>query len=569
MHGWQLIGILEQATRALPLPKGERRAYTPSWCGEFRDIRRGLAGLGVVVVLLPFFPFNLSAQNELLTPSVRGSVNVRQSPNALALSPDGRWGAVGARSGDVVVFSLTSLGTPKLVVHHKKQVNALAFNRAGTLLASAGDDGVIKLASLPGGQIRELRGHKHKLFALAFAPDGQLLASGGEDREVIAWDPNSGAEQYRLDRDGRKPVRLVGFNAMGTTLLSIDDSGVISEWDANNRSRLTQVQDSDKASDSAAENFAGTYLAIGSEFTAPQKGTNLPRPTARNILGSDVGRPEIGLDPSSVIRPIDLYRESRIKIYDLSKLQVAKIIDGINGQVVSISISADNQYVAVARQRITESFLSLYDILRATEVMSFPVSDKIRAVAFSADGQSLASAADNGEVKIYAIKGIQPRGEVGDLRGMKFSVTSSQGGSIIPTSASLIIGVMPFEAHGVGEGVAQAVVNLLRTQITSKSSVRLVDRTKMAQILEEQNFQYSSRADPATAIRLGRVMGARKMISGNVSKVGTSMTIYTQMVDVETGMVDGNCNVVCQQCDDQDLIEAVARLKPALVADSH
>jgi WD40 repeat protein len=517
------------------------------------------------------------AQTELIAPTVRTTFNAGQSVETVALSPDGKWGAVGTRSGGVGIFALEASSQPRWVAHHKKRVNVIAFNRAGSLLASAGDDGLIDLVNVPSAQVRELNGHRHKVWALAFSPEGQFLASGGDDKEIIVWDSSSGTELYRLGRDSGKAVIFLGFNGMGTTLLAVDESGVISEWDVKNRSRLRQLKDSDKTIDSAAGSFSGTFLAVGTEFSALQKGTNAaPGASAQSGKSdnSDSNAREtlrdnpLTINPSSTIRPTDLYRESRIKLYDTEKLEVAKTIDGINGEVSSISVSADNHYVAVVRQRISESYLSIYDILRGIEVTSFPGKGNVKAVAFSPDGQSLASGADNGEVRVYAIKGIQPGGEVGDLTGMKFKVTTSQPNSLIPANSNLIVGVMDLDANGVDSGTGRAVADLLRTRIAGSGSATLVERAKMEQIIREQRFQYSNRADPASAVKLGHLLGAGKMIFGSVSKLGTSMTIHTEVVDVETGRIEGSCEVICQQCAGEDLPEAVSRLKRYLVADS-
>jgi WD40 repeat protein len=513
----------------------------------------------------------LYAQTDLINPTIRNAFNAGKPVDTLALSPDGKWGAVGMRGGQVGIFSLGSPGTPRWVAQHKNRVNAIVFDRAGSFLGAAGEDNVVTLANIPGGGVKELHGHRHQVLTLAFSPSGKLLASAGEDREVIVWDPASGTELYRLDREGRKALIFVGFNSSETTLLAVDESGIISEWDVKNRARLRQLQDSEKTVDSAAINFSGTLLAVGSEFTAMQKGAGVPigeRPSARDALRSGIGPGGDILTPSSTIRPTELYRESRIKLYDLEKLAVAKTLDGINGRALSISVSPDNRYVAVARQRISESFLSIYDVLRASEVVSFPASGNVRAVVFSADGRLLASGADTGEVRIFAMSGVLPRGELGDLIGMKFSITSSQGGSLISPDSNLAIAVADFEAHGVDEGTAQAASELLRTRIGANGRIRLVDMKRMKEILHQQNFEYSNRVDPKTALQMGHIINAQKMVYGSVSKLGTSMTIHAEMIDVETARTDGSCEVLCQQCSAEDLPEAVAKLKPALIADS-
>ena len=57
---------------------------------------------------------------------------------------------------------------------------------SGAEIASASNDGVIRLWKLTGQQVGELRGHESFIYCLAALPTGELLSSG-EDRTVRVW----------------------------------------------------------------------------------------------------------------------------------------------------------------------------------------------------------------------------------------------------------------------------------------------------------------------------------------------------------------------------------------------
>jgi WD40 repeat protein len=74
-------------------------------------------------------------------------------------------------------------------------VNALVFRRDARTLVSAGDDGVIRGWDARSGkpQGRPLGGHEGGVAALALAADDQILASGGVDERVVIWDLDQAA----------------------------------------------------------------------------------------------------------------------------------------------------------------------------------------------------------------------------------------------------------------------------------------------------------------------------------------------------------------------------------------
>lgn len=61
---------------------------------------------------------------------------------------------------------------------------------SGAQIASAGNDGVIRLWTLQGQRMGELSGHESFIYSLATLPTGQLVSSG-EDRTVRVWEGNS------------------------------------------------------------------------------------------------------------------------------------------------------------------------------------------------------------------------------------------------------------------------------------------------------------------------------------------------------------------------------------------
>ena len=76
---------------------------------------------------------------------------------------------------------------------HRSNIRATAFSPDSRLLASAGDDAVVKLwETATGRELATLKGHSQSVNAVAFSPDDKLLVSGSDDGSARLWDVNSG-----------------------------------------------------------------------------------------------------------------------------------------------------------------------------------------------------------------------------------------------------------------------------------------------------------------------------------------------------------------------------------------
>jgi WD40 repeat protein len=72
-------------------------------------------------------------------------------------------------------------------------VSAVRIHPRGNVLATAGDDHVIRFWDLAtGNQLRSFPGHQDWIDTVCFSPDGKLLATAGHDRRVFIWNVTRG-----------------------------------------------------------------------------------------------------------------------------------------------------------------------------------------------------------------------------------------------------------------------------------------------------------------------------------------------------------------------------------------
>lgn len=105
----------------------------------------------------------------------------------------------------------------------------LAFNNAGTLLATGDANGEVQLFNLntpvvTTGDLRHLTGHNGAITALAFNPDGTLLASSSTDKTLRIWDATTSAMITTLNTNS-STIDNLSLTADGKNLIAHDQNG--------------------------------------------------------------------------------------------------------------------------------------------------------------------------------------------------------------------------------------------------------------------------------------------------------------------------------------------------------
>jgi TolB-like protein len=87
------------------------------------------------------------------------------------------------------------------------------------------------------------------------------------------------------------------------------------------------------------------------------------------------------------------------------------------------------------------------------------------------------------------------------------------------------------------EGISTGIQDLLITDLASSAKFRIVDRSRIADLLQEQGLVRSGQIDPQTAVRLGRILGAQYAITGGFMAQGGTATMTSRTIDIETTQI--------------------------------
>jgi RND family efflux transporter MFP subunit len=160
----------------------------------------------------------------------------------LTFSPDGKLLASADQDG---IIRLWETATGKNVASLTKQINGflcIAFAPDGKTLASGSANGTITLWEIPRGkQFASFNHHDRSLSVVTFSPDGKTLASAGSDGTIKLWNVLSGKNTALFTGPDERIGALL-FSPDGKLLASGCDDMTIKIWDVTSGKTLQNLE---------------------------------------------------------------------------------------------------------------------------------------------------------------------------------------------------------------------------------------------------------------------------------------------------------------------------------------
>jgi RNA polymerase sigma factor (sigma-70 family) len=243
----------------------------------------------------------------------------------------------------------------------------LAFSPRQSILATAGDAGVVKLWDLEARQelaALPAQPRATQINSLAFSADGKLLASGGWDSSIIVFDVDKRQPLHTLPRAHDDGVMVLRFSPDGKLLASASWDGVIKVWE-----------------------------------TASGK--------ALQTLTAHPGGVWIGLDFSADGRLASAGPDHSVKIWDWAAGTVTTNLQGHAGPVYSVCWSPDGKFMASGSQ---DEKAKLWDAQTGRLLATYESGDQVLQVQFTPDGKFLVTAGWHTPLQLWTVVA-QPSGE--------------------------------------------------------------------------------------------------------------------------------------------------------------
>jgi WD40 repeat protein len=340
-------------------------------------------------------------------PSLIPAVNSQ----SLAMSPDGRAFAMDLWSAkpphEVAAYDAATGRIRLRLGSHQGPVGAVRYSPDGKVIATAGDEAVIRLWDAATGKLlRRLDGHKavkgdyQNMLAIAFSPDSKQLVSGGADKAVRLWDVGTGKELRRFGVH-KGCVLCVAFTPDGKHVLTGGFDEPLRLWDVDSGK---EVQRFPKRSEWA---WRIAFAPKANTFAAVHWGCQAPR-----FWDVDTGREvPTHVAPESEVTGIVFSRDGRmvstaggdrvVRHWDVTTGRQLGRWDNLPPLLNCLERSPDGQVVATgdAAGIIT---LRQADSGQELRRMRGPKGWVVN-LAFAPDGKTLASACDGGDVILWDV----------------------------------------------------------------------------------------------------------------------------------------------------------------------
>jgi WD40 repeat protein len=345
----------------------------------------------------------VSRHNYEEKPSLILKLNANAEISSLTITADGTKIITGDGIGTIRIWNART-GECEKTVHLTSQyyhVQGLAISADGRIAVTAPDssDKVLRIWNLISGSqsdVSPLSGHEKGINTISITPDGSLLASGGNDGTVRLWDVDKGTCLRILNAGNTVNSVQISPDARLVTALAKNE---IISWNAESGEMVNRT--------TLGSSFSKFVMSLNGEITMLSELNRIAIWSVDNKavqqlceLPKDVYVNSMAITPDGAFAVCGS-SDHTVRIFDVHKRTEVRNYRGHSQRVLAVALRADGKYAVSSG---SDGTVCLWDTASSsTPPIPSELQGKVRSLGIVCDQKVALCQRDDGTIRFYKL----------------------------------------------------------------------------------------------------------------------------------------------------------------------
>lgn len=323
----------------------------------------------------------------------------------------------------VVVWDIGDRKEP-ILLEHDARVDFATFNRDGTRLLTAAQDGKARIWEAASGKELVQFAHRSVFTSPVFSPDETRVVTASDNTAQI-WDSVTGAKLVGVNHDDW--ILGAAFNSDGTRLVTASKDSTARIWDATTGRELMRLAHGFEVHRAAFLNDGTRVMTISGDGIARVWDTTA---TGKELSSLNLGSFQSIAVSGDATRVVTGYWVGSAKVWDIPSARLLTT-PVPTAQVHSVDITRDGTHVLTVQDG---NAVHVWNADSAKEIAVFARDGTLASTRFNTDGTRVATAMAGGPAQIWDVASGKEQAQLGSQEQVAPGAFSRDGRSFVTLS---------------------------------------------------------------------------------------------------------------------------------------